>query len=183
MNALQTTTSDINIQDYANQLAQQVAEPMRDGIGMDMGAPIKPGFWDRHLLAKAKRSGIVAAAQSWADGQARLAQLVVTARIEVARQGLQAFVASLGAQAHAKAAVIINEADRQFQKEIASQIVDFTGRYNELLAHATSQSDPKLRAGLENFLERSLLKFLTAISEREDQFREVTKKRIEEVLK
>ena len=61
--------------------------------------------------------------------------------------------------------------------------MDFSLRYNEMLAHATSQPDPKLRAGLETFQERSLLKFLTAISEREDQFREVTKKRIEEVLK
>lgn len=183
MNALQTTTSDINIQDCAHQLAQQVAGPLQEGIGLDMGAPIKPGFWDRQLLANAKRSGIVAAAKTWAEGQARMADLVVKARIEVARQGLQALVASLGAQAHAKAARIINEADREFQNEIASQIVDFTTRYNAMIAHAVSQTDPKLRTGLEGFQEQSLLKFLASISEREDQFRQVTKKRIEEVLK
>ena len=78
--------------------------------------------------------------------------------------------------------MIINEADRQFQGEIASQIVDFTGRYNGLLAHSRSQEDPKLRDGLEELLEKAG-QVLGAISQREDQFREVTKKRIQEVLK
>ena len=101
----------------------------------------------------------------------------------MARQGLQALVASLGAKAHAGAALIINEADKQFQEAIASQIVDFTTRYNTMLEHATAQSDPTLRNGLVKLQERSLEKFLSAISEREETFREVTKKRIMEVLK
>ena len=124
----------------------------------------------------------MAAARTWADGQATICRIVMEAKIEVARQGFQSFVASLGAQTHAKAAGINNEAERQFQEAIESQVVEYGNHYNRMLQFARGQEESPLRQGLEERLQESLNGFFQAVNEREQLFRECTKKRLAEAV-
>jgi len=173
--------SDTQLQEVAVTLARQISEPMTGVTGFDVGAQIKPGFWDRQLIARARRDGLVSSARSWAEGQAKVVHLCAAARLEIARQGFQALVATQGAQMHAKAAALISQAERSFFAEIDQQEVEFVELFNKKCAFAQSQSNPKIRIKLEEHHDDLLTKFLANISARQDHFFEVTRRRIEEL--